>query len=78
MTGIVIQSIILYIAGVAFGYLLYQTIRKVLFKLKGATTTKQYILRLILFTIITIIFFTIFFYGIIILHMITDYIFLYR
>lgn len=78
MTGIVIQSIILYIAGVAFGYLCYQAVRKILFKLKGATTTKQYILRLILFTVITIIIFTIFFYGIIILHMITDYIFLYR
>ena len=78
MTGIVIQSIILYIAGVAFGYLCYQAVRKILFKLKGTTTTKQYILRLILFTVITIIIFTIFFYGIIILHMITDYIFLYR
>lgn len=78
MTGIVIQSIILYIIGVAFGYLCYQATRKILFKLKGSTTTKQYILRLILFTIITIIIFTIFFYGIIILHMITDYIFLYR
>ena len=78
MTGIVIQSIILYIIGVAFGYLCYQEVRKVLFKWKGDTTTKQYILRLILFTITTIIIFTIFFYGIIILHMITDYIFLYR
>lgn len=78
MTGIIIQSIILYIIGVAFGYILYQTVRKILFNLKGATTTKQYIIRLILFTLITIILFTIFFYGIIVLHILTDYIFLYR
>ena len=48
MTGIVIQSIILYIAGVAFGYLCYQAVRKILFKLKGATTTNHYIYNILL------------------------------